>query len=69
MFTEDGVKLISQIKPEQNTLILRDISSKCSMEEIMNIFSNKAEEEVDVAIAATCCPAAKSVRSDMNDTW
>jgi hypothetical protein len=69
MITEDDIKLISQIKAEQNTLILRDIDSKCSNEEIMNIFSNEPEVEGVEGVAAVCCPTAKSVRSDMNDTW
>lgn len=58
--SEDGIRAI--IKPEQNTLILRDISSTTSADDIMSIFSNLLVTDVD-------CPQAQSVRPDMNDTW
>jgi hypothetical protein len=58
--SEDGIRSI--IKPEQNTLILRDISSTTSVEDITSIFSNLLETDTD-------CPQAQSVRPDMNNTW
>jgi hypothetical protein len=68
MVTVEGIKLLSQIKPEQITLILRDISSKCTNEEIMCIFSNENEVEGGDGVTV-CCPAVKSVRSDISDNW
>ena len=53
---EDGVR--SFIKPEQNTLILRDIPSSTSPEEIAGLFSSTPD-----------CPPAEVVKPDMNDTW
>jgi hypothetical protein len=69
IFTEDGIKLL--IKPEQNTIILRDISSKTPSEDIMKIFFTDPADALDSAEADTLetCPPAQSVRSDMNDTW
>ena len=79
IFTEEGVKLI--LRPEQNTVILRDISSKTTSDEIFKIFNPDPEpvdetvDGVDVveSVSATAvpdpCPQAQSVRSDMNDTW
>ena len=54
--TEDGVRPF--LKPEQNTLILRDIPSSTPSEEVISIFSQVAE-----------CPPVQSVRSEMNDNW
>ena len=45
------------VKPEQNTLILRDIPSTASNEAIMEVFTQAN------------CPLPISLRSDMNDTW
>lgn len=45
------------VKPEQNTLILRDIPSTASNEAIMEVF------------AKANCPMPVSLRSDMNDIW
>lgn len=69
IFTEDGIKLL--IKPEQNTIILRDISSKTPSEDIMKIFLTEPAEASDSGEIDTheICPPAQSVRSDMNDTW
>lgn len=73
IFTEDGLKLI--VRPEQNTVILRDISSKTTSEEIFKIFNpDPTDERVDGAneeetAVPDACPLAQSVRSDMNDTW
>ena len=75
IFTEEGVKLI--LRPEQNTVILRDISSKTTSEEIFRIFNPDPEpvdgvdvvESVSVSVVTDSCPQAQSVRSDMNDTW
>ena len=47
-------------KPEQNTLILRDIAATATNEEIMAIFSGAP---------TASCPVPLAVRSDMNDTW
>lgn len=47
----------SNVKPEQNTLILRDIPSTSSNEAIMEVFTQAN------------CPIPISLRSDMNDTW
>ena len=46
-------------KPEANTLILRDIASNTSNEEILAIFGPDKG----------FCPTPASVRADMNDTW
>jgi hypothetical protein len=54
--TEDGVKPF--IKPEQNTLILRDISTTTPPDLIKNVFTSSNN-----------CPEIVSIRSDMNDTW
>ena len=51
----DAIK--PNVKPEQNTLILRDIPSTSSNEAIMEIFTNAN------------CPVPISLRSDMNDIW
>jgi hypothetical protein len=69
IFTEDGIKLL--LKPEQNTIILRDISSKTPSEDIMKIFLTEPAEASDGAETEIQepCPPAQSVRSDMNDTW
>lgn len=69
IFTEDGIKLL--IKPEQNTIILRDISSKTPNEDIMKIFLTEPADALDASEAdgQELCPPAQSVRSDMNDTW
>lgn len=78
IISEAGVKLIA--KQEQNTIILRDISSQTPSEEIMGIFNfqqiigneneSTAENVPDTGSAAsTTCPPVQSVRSDMNDTW
>lgn len=47
-----------QLKPEQNTVILRNISNDTPVDTIQAIFS-----DVDG------CPIPSSVRFDMNDTW
>jgi hypothetical protein len=51
------------VKLEQNTLILRDISSAAPSGDIVGIFTNA------VCSNGQPCPSAQSVRSDMNDTW
>lgn len=50
-------------KPEQNTLILRDIPSSTPSGDILQIFANAVYAD------GTPCPAVQSVRADMNDTW
>lgn len=78
VITEGGIKLVA--KPEQNTIILRDISSQTPSEEIMGIFTfqqlsadvseNTTESDQSSEQAtSTPCPPVQSVRSDMNDTW
>ena len=51
---DDTVRAI--VKPEQNTLILRDIPSSASSDEIVGIFTGAGF-------------APLGIRSDMNDTW
>lgn len=53
---EDSVR--PNFKVEQNTIILRDIPSATSSDELLTIFKS-----------VPSCPAVKSIRSDMNDTW
>lgn len=53
---EDSVR--PNFKVEQNTIILRDIPSATSSDELLQIFKS-----------VPSCPAVKSIRSDMNDTW
>lgn len=78
MITEAGIKLIA--KQEQNTIILRDISSQTPSEEIMGIFrfqqltadADEDTAEIDQSTepaGSSSCPPVQSVRSDMNDTW
>jgi len=50
-------------KPEQNTLILRDIAGATPSGDIVGIFTAAVTAE------GSPCPAPQSVRSDMNDTW
>jgi len=50
-------------KPEQNTLILRDIPKSTPSEDIVALFTAAVTAE------GTPCPAPQSVRADMNDTW
>jgi hypothetical protein len=56
--TDEGV--FPNIKVEQNTIILRDISSSTPIDDVQNIFQH---------LGGTTPPAITSVRSDMNDTW
>ena len=53
--TAEGVRAVT--KPEQNTIILRDIASSIPASEIAGLFE------------AEGCPRSLSVRSDINDTW
>lgn len=63
--TADGlVKASVILKPEQNTLILRDIPSTTPSEEIVGIFSSAV-----CPGSGAPCPTVQSVRADMNDTW
>ena len=73
--TESGIKLVA--KQEQNTIILRDISSQTPSEDIKGIFTFQQlsadaaaefDESTEAATSASC-PPVQSVRSDMNDTW
>lgn len=59
----DGVVKSATAKLEQNTLILRDISKSTPSGDILQIFTSAVTAE------GAPCPAAQSVRSDMNDTW
>lgn len=57
VITDDGVR--PNVRPEQTTLILRDIPSDTPSEKVAEIF-------------ATCpvpCPNVISLRSETNDTW
>lgn len=56
---DDTVRAI--LKPEQNTLILRDIPSSTPSDDIVGIFSRAAGAEVAFTPAG--------IRADMNDTW
>jgi hypothetical protein len=56
--TNEGIKLKTLQRAEQNTLILRDTPSDTAPELVVKIFS-----EVDG------CPTPVSVRSDVADTW
>jgi len=59
----DDVVRSSNLKPEQNTLILRDIPTSTPADDISAIFSGA------VCSDGSPCPHVQSVRSDMNDTW
>ena len=50
-------------KPDQSTLILRDISASTDSNEILKLFSNTMNND------GSPCPIVQSIRSDMNDTW
>lgn len=56
IISENGVRPWQ--KPEQNTLILRDISSSTPQESIEAIFKSASE-----------CPPVQSIRSDIGDMW
>lgn len=62
MCSESIVKS-SAARPDQNTLILREIATSTPSGAILQIFMDA------VCADGTPCPAAQSVRSDMNDTW
>ena len=51
------------VKPEHNTLILRELSSQTSTAEVIDIF------QFAVGPEGKSCPPIRSIRSDMNDTW
>ncbi len=55
-FAEDGVR--AYVKPEQKTLILRNIPSSTDKEEINKIFLNLNN-----------CPHPKDITSELNNTW
>ena len=55
-FAEDGVR--AYVKPEQKTLILRNIPSTTEKEEINKIFVNLNN-----------CPRPKDITSELNNTW
>lgn len=58
---DDVIK--SNIKPEQNTLILRDLSTSKTTEEIFKIFS-------DLKLSnGAACPVVQSARADIENTW
>ena len=56
IFTDDMVRSTNW-KPEQNTLILRDISSSTPIDDVRQIFTDAN------------CPIVQSIRADMNDIW
>lgn len=62
---DDTVRPI--VKPEQNTLILRDIPSSTSSDEIVGIFTRAAAAASATQDGISFTPAG--IRSDMNDTW
>lgn len=55
LFTEDGLRPL--VRPEQCTIILRDILSTSS-DQVVGIFTQ-----------VVGCPSVLSVREDMNNTW
>ena len=59
----EGTAVKAYVKPEQNTIILRDIPSSVTIEAIYSIFASA------VGADGTPCPPVVSARSDMNDHW
>ena len=66
LVTEDGVRPL--VRPEQTTLILRDIPSDTPVDIIRDIFQ-KASQPSTHSSAGPLCPPTTNVRADMNDTW
>ena len=64
MITDEGM----QVKPEQNTLILRNIPNDTPVEDIYAIFKEASERQSEAPNSkVTVIPL--TVRFDMNDTW
>ena len=53
----------SNLKLEQNTLILRDIAEGAIAEDIVKIFT------ISTVADGTPCPSIVNIRPDMNETW
>ena len=60
--TEDGVRPL--VRPEQTTLILRDISNDTTVETIRDIF-----QQLSLLSNLIVGPPVVNIRPDMNDTW
>ncbi len=52
------------VRPEQTTLILRDIPRDTPVDKILEIFASTGSQPNGIM-----CPPIVSVRPDMNDTW
>lgn len=61
--SSDGSAVKAYVKPEQNTIILRDIPNSMTIEGIYHIFANAVGSD------GAPCPPVVSARSDMNDHW
>ena len=64
---DDTVRAI--VKPEQNTLILRDIPSDTATEDIADIFVRAAAVSEEAAAGSGAGIVPTGIRADMNDTW
>ena len=59
----EGTAVKAYAKPEQNTIILRDIPSSVTIEAIYNIFATAVGSD------GSPCPPIVTARLDLNNCW